>query len=99
MVCGLIGSVEIYESTTESYLQLVDSFKIHSLFFREGPMGPLGGLIFVSVSHTKFYAPIQQLITDNPWSGVPPVCLSFPFLPSSFHPFPLTIVLYKTHYY
>ena len=62
-----------------------------------------------SVSHRKFYAPIQQLITDNPWSGVShcpltvtplpsPPSSSFPTSPSPSPSF-LTTVLYKTYYW
>ena len=40
-----------------------------------------------SVSHRKFYAPIQQLITDNPLS--PP-----PFLPTSYLPLPFPLLPY-----
>ena len=31
-----------------------------------------------NVSHGKFYAPIQQLITDNPWSDMLSFCLNRP---------------------
>ena len=55
-----------------------------------------------SVSHRKFYTPIQQLITDNPFwvltvsSPLPP-----PFLPTSYllSPSIPTTILYKTYYY
>ena len=51
-----------------------------------------------SVSHRKFYTPIQQLITDNPWwvltvslSPLPP-----PFLPISYLFSPPSLLLYCT---
>ena len=62
-----------------------------------------------SASHRKFYASIQQQITDNPWSGVSHCPLAVTPLPSaspsspptspSSSPSFLTTVLYKTYYW